>query len=454
MTRLDATLDNFPSLFKRQMQLNMVAQARVVGDPGSETLVFTQHDVFEAEGYGPLVIIMETEIGDNDIELTITYNAALTYDLTIPMNTDYDILITVPIQPYQITNIDFKSGTDKKGMDLDSMSLFNVTGNHGRMMAIHHQQVSEIRGIIYEFLRYMIRSKARDDWLDKLAESWGLVRVVDEADVDLLQRIVAKATSTDGTIASVVERVRTYLDLLLSDAITVTESYETGGWTLDESRLLAGGDSELILEGGVPIEAMQFIMTIEGYLQTLKSYGSSAAGWTNSSNADGSPDIVCATTVITGAAPDPTAWLTADIGAFSVPTEFTLYSVRPGVKIAYDTADDDAEYDIEFQVQDPFDGAGWCSGHTVANTTGEGDCDFTSWVSEACGHWDWSVANLESSNMAIRVRTSAHGEDGTYHVDAVRLDLRYTQTLSEADVEEYLRSVINVSASPIVRFSL
>lgn len=268
MTLLTNLIGNLPSLYRRQKQANMLADIRIIeGTPN--TLSFTQRDALDIADYGPLVIIADSIIGYTDIEITITYDAAQTVDYIISANNDSGSMLYVPITPYQITDISYKVATPDKGTAEDRLSFYNLTGNHAKLLYVANSMNTDVNNIVYEYLRYAVLSEARDDWLDKQAESWGLARLPSETDADLIVRIVTKSTPTDGTIASVITRVRVYLGLSESDDISVLESYDQDEWTLDTSRLLAFGQSELVLTGDLIIQAMQFQMNISGYTGSL-----------------------------------------------------------------------------------------------------------------------------------------------------------------------------------------
>lgn len=273
MTLID-TIGNMPSLYRRQKQVNKLAEIRISGDSGSEILNFTQHDVLTLDDYGPLLVVNSSEIGDNDIEITITYNAALTVDYIISKNTDMKISDviqdgTTTVNPYQITDIIYKVATPDKGTSGDIVTFYNITGNHGKTLSLHNFEDSELLQVYYEFLRNQVLTQSSGDWIDQIGESWGLLRLPGETDADYIIRIVARSTPTDGTVASVIDRVRSYLGLSESDDISILESYDQEGWIMDQSQFLAFGQSQLVLTGDYVIEPMQFQMNISGYTGSL-----------------------------------------------------------------------------------------------------------------------------------------------------------------------------------------
>ena len=269
MKQLSETVGLLPTEMRLKSQINHLSTIYVSGGVGSEILNFEQKDVLTLDDDAPLIMYPITVIGSSDIEITITYNSGSSYDIIMPSDTDQFVLVPTTISSYKITDISYKIGTSDKGTPLDRIEFYNLTGNNARLLYIHAFSMSDVQEIVYEMLRALVMTEARDDWLDKLALSWELVRIPGESDQSLRERIIIRSTPTDGTIASVIVRVRSYLELTISDSVTVTESYDQDGWILDQSRLLAGGQSELVLTGDISIEAMQFIMSITGYVGSL-----------------------------------------------------------------------------------------------------------------------------------------------------------------------------------------
>ena len=269
MKSLESTVELLPTALRKARQMALLGSVRVSGASGSEVLTFTQGDVFTSTEGAPLILYPTTIIGTKSIELTITYDTGSTLDITIPANTDQHIIIPTNISPYVITDISYKTSTTYKGTAKDEISFFMLSGNTAKILYIHAFAMSDIQSTVYTMLRSLVLDNASDDWLDKKAQSVGLVRLSGETDAALIQRIRNKTTPTDGTIRSVIEVVRAYLDLSASDNITVQESFDQDGWSIGISQLLANNQSELVLTGSTTITAMQFIMTISGYTGSL-----------------------------------------------------------------------------------------------------------------------------------------------------------------------------------------
>lgn len=405
MTQLEHLVSLLPSLYRKAKQINKLADIRIsTGD----VLVFTQRDVLTTDEYGPLVIICDSIIGDADIEITITYDIAQTLDYIIPANSDKGSMYYLGISPYLISDIDYKVATSYKGTAGDLISFYNVTGNHAKLLYVSNSMGTEVNNILYEYLRYVVLSEARDDWIDKQAESWGLIRLPSETDTELILRVITKSTPTDGTISSVIERTRSYLGLLESDAITVLESYDQSGWLLGVSRFLADGQSELIFTGDVSIRPMQFQMNIAGY----------------SVAANG--NVTCASVLAADTVTVNGLTYTAVSGAKANNTEFSI-----------DTGDDECATDLTDSIREDTRSPVTTTIDLTATSTGS----MVTIKAREAGT-DGNSIDLASSN-ATRLLTS-----GLFLSGGLK-----NGELSEADVEDYLRGIINVSSSPIVRFT-
>lgn len=405
MTRLDTLVGLLPSLYRRQKQVNRLADIRIsTGD----VLVFTQRDVLVGEDYGPLIIICDSIIGDADIEITVTYDIAQTIDYIISANSDKDSMYYLGISPYLISDISYKVATADKGTAGDIISFYNMTGNHAKIMYLGNSLNTEVNNIIHEYLRYTVLSSSRDDWIDKQAESWKLDRLPAETDDELITRIIIKSTPTDGTISSVIARVRSYLGLSESDAITVLESYDQDGWLLGVSRFLADGQSELIFTGDVSIQPMQFQMSIAGY----------------SVAANG--NVTCASVLAADTVTVNGLDYTAVTGTKADNTEFSI-----------DTGDTECATDLTDSIREDTRSPVTTTIDLTATSTGS----LVIITAREAGTGGNSI-DLASSNETRLLTSGLFLSGGFKNGD-----------LSETDVENYLRGIINVSASPIVRFT-
>lgn len=259
-------ISNLPTIIKRlptyargTKLLNLMATIEILEN---DVIIFKQRDILATEETGNIVIMANSVIQENLLSITITYNTALTIDFDLLTNQDIYTYVYSDTNAYQITNIDFKSATPNKGKVGDKYEFYALTGFWAKVIFLHETMGSYLRNNIYTFLRYLSLSEAADDWVDQKGESWGLRRLPGESDADYKKRIVSATTSSNGTIDSILERVKVFLDLPDETVISVTESYNQSGWILNQSKLLAGGQSELILTGGDSIKPMQFVMTI------------------------------------------------------------------------------------------------------------------------------------------------------------------------------------------------
>lgn len=264
MSSFDDTVDLLPSKFRQGVKQ---APSLGTGKVNGSTFEFTVGDTLDISDRGTLIVINKNEMLA-DIELTITYNTGLTVDLIIDTsydsNVDHRLAIT---DIYSITNVDFKVATADKGTDGDEFIFICLHGNHAKYIYLMHFSINDVRRVMYDIEKSRDWSQAHDDYIDQIALSWDLKRIPGESDDDLLQRVITKSTGTDGTIRDGIERVKNYLNLTIDP--TVTEVYDQGVWILDESQLLDGGQSELVLSDGDIIHPMQFLMTITGYTGSL-----------------------------------------------------------------------------------------------------------------------------------------------------------------------------------------
>ena len=283
IVNFDNVIDDLPTYAKNVKQLILLAEFTILA---GDTIQFTQRDIAdEFTELGPLIVMNETTTNDAALDIRITYNSGSTVDVTIPAYSEvYSYEYTDYKLAYQVTNIAFVPATSDKGSEGEKYSVYCMNGYWARTIFLIEKLGAYLRNTMYTFIRYLSLAAAMDDWVDKVGESWGLRRIPGETDTAYKQRIISFVTPTDGTIASVLERVKTFLGLPPETVISVTETYNQSGWILNQSKLLDGGQSELILTGGDSIKSMQFIMTIpysgsvteeevETFLETVVNVG-------------------------------------------------------------------------------------------------------------------------------------------------------------------------------------
>lgn len=141
---------------------------------------------------------------------------------------------------------------------------FNLLrGNMAKMLYLHEHGMSQIRSISYTMYNYLKLSNATGDWLRKLAKSWDITPLGGDTDEDLQQKIINRSSSTNGTVISIREKLKNFLDL--DQLPTITEAADSTSWILNESQLLGSNQSELVLSGGDTIKPMQIVVNISNY---------------------------------------------------------------------------------------------------------------------------------------------------------------------------------------------
>jgi len=170
-----------------------------------------------------------------------------------------------------------------------------------------------------------------------------------------------------------------------------------------------------------------FVLTLGSLLVQADSQGpnyagaASAVGWTNPTDAIGTPDNACAFSVTAGDILDLTNF------GFTIPDAAVINGITVEVKFAGTTPGDDG-----VQVRLLKGGSPVGNTQDIYAVSGQSDCNTSAFrtVGSPTDLWGttWTASDINAANFGVRL--SKLGPTGTSYVDSVRITVEYSHVMT------------------------